>query len=486
MHQNKGIEKLAELRDFFTSGEKASDTLIDMLKVTSNSPLTTFLNRIKKRGVYSGDLLSLLLIFPFAGISSVRSLFFSGLSQISPAKKDAYYRFKNNSSINWRTLLRIIAKRILKIVNERGENTGIKCLILDDTLLMKTSRFSEGVSKIYDHAKHGFFWGYRLLQIGLWDGKSFIPLDFTLHREKGSNKKKPFGMTITQKREQFKKKRDNKSEGAKRKKELDKKKTKMAIQMLGRAVKNGFKAEYVLADSWFFNSELLRFVREIGNGSTHLISMAKFGKTKYVHKGKLINSKELKHSLRGSQKRCRRLKAHYIDCQVEYKEIPIKLFFVRYSGQTGWKIITTSELTANFIKTLEIYSIRWSIEVFFKEAKQHLQLGKSQSRDFDAQIADITITLIQYLLLVLCKRFNSYETIGQIFEKESRQLLELTIAEKIWGLMLELVKEICEVMEVSVETLVEKLVDESSGAKVERLLSRLLGVTETEALKTAA
>ena len=39
---------------------------------------------------------------------------------------------------------------------------------------------------------------------------------------------------------------------------------------------------------------------------------------------------------------------------------------------------------------MEIYSIRWTIEVFFREAKQQLGLGKCKSRDFDAQIASIT------------------------------------------------------------------------------------------------
>jgi len=42
----------------------------------------------------------------------------------------------------------------------------------------------------------------------------------------------------------------------------------------------------------------------------------------------------------------------------------------------------------------------------FKEAKQLLGLGKCQSNDFDAQIADTTITMIQHLLLTLKYRFE--------------------------------------------------------------------------------
>jgi len=59
---------------------------------------------------------------------------------------------------------------------------------------------------------------------------------------------------------------------------------------------------------------------------------------------------------------------------------------------------------------MEIYSIRWSIEVFFKEAKQHLGLCNCQSRDFDAQIANVTISCILYIFLAYYRRINDYET----------------------------------------------------------------------------
>jgi len=50
---------------------------------------------------------------------------------------------------------------------------------------------------------------------------------------------------------------------------------------------------------------------------------------------------------------------------------------------------------------IEIYNIRWSIEVFFKKVKQLLGLGKNRSTNFEVQIAQTTITMIQYLLISL-------------------------------------------------------------------------------------
>ena len=65
---------------------------------------------------------------------------------------------------------------------------------------------------------------------------------------------------------------------------------------------------------------------------------------------------------------------------------------------------------------MEYYQIRWSIEVFFKDAKQNLYLGKCQSVDFDTQIAAVSISLMNYMLLALFKRFQSYESLGEIFK----------------------------------------------------------------------
>ncbi len=45
---------------------------------------------------------------------------------------------------------------------------------------------------------------------------------------------------------------------------------------------------------------------------------------------------------------------------------------------------------------MELYTARQTIEVFFKEMKQPLQLGQCQSRDFDAEIAHVTACRINY------------------------------------------------------------------------------------------
>ena len=71
----------------------------------------------------------------------------------------------------------------------------------------------------------------------------------------------------------------------------------------------------------------------------------------------------------------------------------MKLYISRFPYQKEWRIFLSTDTSLSFVDMMEIYSIKWSIEVFFKEAKQHLGLCNCQSRDFDAQIASVTIVV---------------------------------------------------------------------------------------------
>ncbi len=76
------------------------------------------------------------------------------------------------------------------------------------------------------------------------------------------------------------------------------------------------------------------------------------------------------------------------------------------------------------------YLGRWSIEVFFKEAKQRLGLGQEQGRSFAAQVFSITQAFLRYSLLAyLLEHDEQSQTIGEIF----RQLEEETVSSHTWS-----------------------------------------------------
>ncbi|PLB86087.1 hypothetical protein C0T31_07220 [Dysgonamonadaceae bacterium] len=93
---------------------------------------------------------------------------------------------------------------------------------------------------------------------------------------------------------------------------------------------------------------------------------------------------------------------YHAEVIVDFKGIPVKLFFLKASKKGKWNSILTTNTHLTFEEAYKIYSIRRSVEVFFKESKQYLGLGKCQSQDFGAQIAATTLCMLQYK--IYCRR----------------------------------------------------------------------------------
>ena len=108
---------------------------------------------------------------------------------------------------------------------------------------------------------------------------------------------------------------------------------------------------------------------------------------------------------------------------------------------------------------MKYYQVRWSIEVFFKDYKQKLGLKNCQSIDFDSYIAHITIVMMNYMVLGLRKRFEDYETLGELFRHSKELLLEKTMVEKIWEIIIELYVMIFSELGVDFELFVLKIIN---------------------------
>ena len=181
-------------------------------------------------------------------------------------------------------------------------------------------------------------------------------------------------------------------------------------------------------------------------------------KSKYNYQGKAYTAKELAQLIKICKKVkwIKQLKLYCGEVEVEYKSRPIKLYFCKTSKRGKWHLLASTNTKLGIIEAYQIYSIRWSIEVFFKESKQYFGLGKSHSQDFDAQIADISIAMIEYNVFSLAKRFEAYKTIGGIFEHSKNQALELTISLRIWGFILDLLRIIAELIDGDFNDLIVK------------------------------
>jgi hypothetical protein len=308
------------------------------------------------------------------------------------------YRLMNDPQIDWRSIVQSFVRQFLRCVRLNGEDNGKeKCLILDDTDISKTGKTIEGCSRIYSHVTHSYIFGFKLLVLCYWDGKSLVPYDCSLHRE---SKKKNYGFTAKEQKRQHHEDYSPDSACYIRNNELDMEKTVTGLSMIKRAIKHGINAAYVLIDSWFVTDDMIKGIRQFCKGKMHVVGMCKMDSRKFTVKGKDYNSHDiiaLNERSKGNVHKSRIFRSKYMVVTVMYKGTPVKLFYIKYKHSQNWTLLLTTDLSLSFTKAMELYQIRWSIEVLFKDCKQYLRLGKAQNVCFSGQIADISLTFITYL-----------------------------------------------------------------------------------------
>jgi len=472
MLHGKDINKVSELKNGFTPRWVEPDFISSSLKCFSFSELCKVVADLKVKGYGFEFVMTVLLSMPFIAASSVNSMLNGCVQHHIVAGKDTFYRLKNNRSICWRMLLWSFAAKFKTLADSCLDNTDKpRCMVFDDTLLPKTGKAIEMVSRVYDHVAQRYVLGIRLLLMGCWDGVSFIPLDFSLHREKGKNKEKPFGLTKKELKKQHKTKRQSGSFSDERAKEADMSKIDCAIKMFRRAIAQGFKVDYVLVDSWFTCEAFVNAVLSVKKQTVHLIGMYKTAKTRFLYNGGHLTHKEIRNML-GKPKRCRKLGFYYNEALVRFKGKPIKLFFSKQGKNGKWKVFLCTDTKLSFIKMIEIYQVRWTIEVFFKESKQLLGLGRCQSNCFDAQVAETTITMVQHILLTMRYRVDNYESMAGLFAQEREATVKQRLDERLWGLFIELVRTITVLFEnIDEQELLEKIFeDERASQMVNQIL----------------
>jgi hypothetical protein len=202
--------------------------------------------------------------------------------------------------------------------------------------------------------------------------------------------------------------------------------------------------------------------------------MVKMGKTLYRDclSDREMNATALRKRYREKAKRNRKFNATYIKVPVWYDNRRVNLFFVKLGSGSKWKAFITNDLELGFNKLMETYHIRWSIEIFFKDAKQHLQLGKCQCNNFDSQIGAATLAMMQYIMLLLYKQMHFGQSIGSIFDLLSSQAEEENITRYLMEIFWEIVHGIGEVLKIDCMELFEEMIrDNERAEEIMRLFS---------------
>jgi hypothetical protein len=480
MLQHKDTHKISELKNGFTHRWFEADFILSSLTCFKLSMANKCFAGLKEKGYSLASLFGILLSLPFIGQNSVNGLLHSNLGSYIEARKDTFYRFKNLEAINWRGILWFFARQFIKLSKKENGGKSPRCLIFDDSVLQKSGKFIERISRVWDHVTGRCVLGYKLLVAVYWDGSSCIPVDYSIHREKGKKKDMPFGLKKKVMKNQFRKARNHSSSAYERIKETDVSKIASMVAMLKRALRNKLEVDYVLMDSWFTCWEVVSLI--IKRKGLHLIGMYKGAKTKFDYMGKSLTYSQVRNEL-GNPIRCRRLGYYYKQAIVQWNGKQVRLFFSKQGKNGKWKTFMSTNTSLSFIEMVKIYQLRWCIEVFFKESKQLFGLGKCQSTDFDAQIADTTMVMIRYMMASLKYRFDNYESKGAIFEQAKEKAVIYSLGERLWGLFLELVK-IIEVLFDGCDSdeIIHRLLENEQAAET---IGRLLMVEPPETQKAA-
>jgi hypothetical protein len=78
-----------------------------------------------------------------------------------------------------------------------------------------------------------------------------------------------------------------------------------------------------------------------------------------------------------------------------------------------------------------LYALRWAVEVYFKETKQHLGFLKEQSNHYAAYVASIHLTAIRFCLLVMAKMTYQANGIAEIRQRLSANAQQISFGAQL-------------------------------------------------------
>lgn len=390
---------------------------------------------LKKRGYATVTLLFLTVLLPFLKKKLTDFWNHGCLQNQIEAQKDTYYRFLNHERFNWRKLVYLLALKVIALCKDIPLRE--KVLIADDSVSAKTGENIELISYHFDHKVRRSILGTRYLQLGYHNGINFFPLDAAFN----TSSKRPNDRI---------KDIDKRTCGWKRRKEALDKKTTVLVQMVDRAWNAGIDASFVLFDSWFAHDDIISQIYNIGYG---VICRLKRGRVKYSYQGQRYTLKQLWQ--RVARKKATRIEKYNLKGVCLNAALPktgsVRILFVS-DGRNDWHALLCTDLEMEPDQILSYYSRRWSIEVFFKDAKQMLYMGREQSNTFDAMVASHSLVMIRYLLLVyiLNKRRLS-GPLGPLFRQVSEDQTLLMLAETVWAYVKELIVKSSDVLCYKIE-----------------------------------
>ncbi len=381
---------------------------------------------------------------------------------------DVIYDFWGREDTNWR---KFSTKASRKIYQEMDlGNTKELAFVVDDSLKPRRGKKVEATSLHHDHNSGRTIQGHQLLELGIVGEEGFIPVDRQIFAGSKNVILKP-----TEK--DFADKRSASAQDMKRALEEDK--NEMLQRMLKSAMKAGFTARYLLADAWFGIKNNIETAIEL---ALVAIFQMKRGNLKYRFEGRSYTAKEL-HVKFHRQMKASSKKALYKTIRIEaeinletnrksperWQKVALVLSSPQHSKHENWVIFLATDMDLTAERILEIYSKRWSIEVYFKEVKQHFGLLAEQSGKYQVTYASVHLAAVRYLVIYEAMQRNGNISFGEQRDLISGKLQIMSFASLLWKLFRNLITGAFE----GIEGLGEEMIGTLTGA-IDRVVEGFL------------
>ena len=374
-------------------------------------------------------------------------------------KKDTFYRFDRMPKANWERLQIETAHNVIINIEEQMSSRHINALVFDDSLYERRSgKGTDLCSRVFDHNDNKTRLGYRMMTGGWTNGDVFIPFSQALLTTRDEKLMVGPDEIIDQRTLRGKRRTRAKMKG-----------TAVVQSMVEEAINAQIPFDYVLFDTWFSSPAQLLDLKELG---ADVIAMVKKNSTKYCYTDpdtgitKKLDTKEIYSRCKKRRGRSKFLLS--VDVTItdnEGRELPVKLVYARNTHKKDdWVCFVCTDITLDEESILRIYTMRWSIETYFKMCKSYLKLRtECHSPSYDAITSHMVIVSIRYMILAV-ERFRNTDqrSIADLFYRVKRELLS-DIMDKaiilIVDVLLESVRKCFNATEAQIQELVSVFVN---------------------------
>jgi len=385
------------------------------------------------------NVLCALLVWPLLKVKSLHC-FCCELCQILEGQVSVLYDFLGREDLNWRGVASQLARQIDR-ANDLGARAQ-RAFVVDDTSQARTGRKVEGTSCYFDHTEGRHRKGHQVLQLGVAGEKGFLPIEAQLVMGKKGAVDKP-------KDKPFHDYRSSAARDLRRAREHSK--PQLFREMLQRALQAGFGAVYVLADAWFGCKE--NIVCCLKHHLTAIFQM-KRGLLAYRYLRRDYTAYQLyglvQRRMRPANRKARFKTASLVvslNLETNPRQpaqwVEVRLVFsapVRATSADAWVVFLCTDTKLSEANILEVYSLRWSIEVYFKEIKQNLGFLKEQSGRYQLAYASVHLAALRYLLLFEAMLRAGQLSYGEVRDRQTGRLQTLSYAALLWQLFRALIE----------------------------------------------